>query len=75
MLFTPGLKHMDREADHSSPSNVEIKNTWSSISFMLWSLGTEQLQTASYVYQQQQQQQQSYTTVRNCVVVELVVWT
>jgi len=41
--LTPGLKRPGREANHSPPSNAEVKNKWSYTStptyvFMAWSL-------------------------------------
>jgi len=41
--LSPGLKRPGRSADHSPPSNAEVKNAWSSTSntpyvFMAWCL-------------------------------------
>jgi len=41
--FTPGVKRLGREADHSHPSSTEIKNEWNYNStppyvFMAWCL-------------------------------------
>jgi hypothetical protein len=31
---TPGIRQPEREADHSSPSNAEVKNAWSYTSIL-----------------------------------------
>jgi len=36
--YFPGAKRPGREADHSSPSNAEVKNEWSHASTPLYAL-------------------------------------